>query len=139
MNYYKNDIRHVRGDTFSHPIYVENLHQDLESIYFTCRDGSNDNSEILIEKSLNNGITYMDYDEETDTRTYVVRLAPQDTKDLQSGTYYYDEQIEVNGDVLTIMKGRFILEQDITRKVDIPDDPEKYIKEYLDIINGEVI
>lgn len=139
MNYYKNDIRHVRGDTFSHPIYVENLHQDLESIYFTCRDGSNDNSEILIEKSLNNGITYMDYDEETDTRTYIVRLAPEDTKDLQSGTYYYDEQIEVNGDVLTIMKGRFILEQDITRKVDIPDDPEKYIKEYLDIINGEVI
>lgn len=139
MNYYKNDIRHVRGDTLSFPIYVEGLEQDLESIYFTCRDGANDNSEILFEKSLNNGITYMYYEEETDTRTYVVRISPEDTKDLQSGTYYYDEQIAVNGDVFTIMKGRFIIEQDVTRQTTTPDDPEKYIKDYLDIINGEVI
>ena len=139
MNYYKNDIKHLRGDTLSHAIFVENLYQDLESIYFTCRDGANDNSEILIEKSLNNGITYMYYDEEKDVRTYVVRIAPEDTKDLQAGTYYYDEQIEVNGDVITIMKGRFILEQDISRKIAVPDDPEKYIKDYLDLINGEVI
>ena len=139
MNYYKNDIRHLRGDTLSHAIFVENLYQDVESIYFTCRDGANDNSEILIEKSLNNGITYMYYDEEKDVRTYVVRIAPEDTKDLQAGTYYYDEQIEVNGDVITIMKGRFILEQDISRKIAVPDDPEKYIKDYLDLINGEVI
>ena len=90
MNYYKNDIRHVKGDTLSHPIYVEGLNQDLESIYFTCRDSLNDNSEILIEKSLNNGITYMYYDEETDTRTYIVRIDPSDTKDLQAGTYFYD-------------------------------------------------
>lgn len=139
MNYYKNDIRHVRGDTLSFPFYVEGLNQDLESVYFTCRDGANDNSEILFEKSLNNGITYMYYDEETDTRTYLVRISPEDTKDLQSGTYYYDVQITVNSDVFTIMKGRFILEQDVSRKVDIPDDPELYIKEYLDEINGEVI
>ena len=139
MNYYKNDIRHVRGDTFSHPIYVEGLQQDLESIYFTCRDSANDNSEILFEKSLNDGITYMYYDEETDTRTYAVRISPYDTKDLQSGTYYYDEQIAVNGDVFTIMKGRFIIEQDVTRKSTTPDDPEQYIKDYLDLINGEVI
>lgn len=139
MNYYKNDIRHVRGDTLSFPFYVEGLNQDLESVYFTCRDGANDNSEILFEKSLNNGITYMYYDEETDTRTYLVRIAPEDTKNLQSGTYYYDEQIAVNGDVITIMKGRFIIEQDISRKIEIPDDPNLYISEYLDEINGEVI
>ena len=139
MNYYKNDIKHVRGDTLSHPIFIENLHQDVESIYFTCRDSLNDNSEVLIEKSLNNGITYMYYDEETDTRTYTVRIAPEDTKDIQAGTYYYDEQIAVNGDVFTIMKGRFIIEQDATRKTVTPEDPEKYIKDYLDVINGEVI
>ncbi len=139
MNYYKNDIRHIRGDTLSFYFTVEGLNQDLESVYFTCRDGKNDNSEILFEKCLNNGITYMYYDEEKDIRTYLVRISPEDTKDLQSGTYYYDEQIEVNGDIFTIMKGRFILEQDITRKVDVPDDPEAYIKNYLDEINGEVI
>lgn len=139
MNYYKNDIRHVRGDTLSFFFEVEGLEQDLESVYFTCRDGKNDNSEILFEKCLNDGITFMYYDEEKDIRKYVVRITPEDTKDLQSGTYYYDEQIEVNSDVFTIMKGRFILEQDVTRKVDIPDDPEAYIKNYLDEINGEVI
>lgn len=139
MNYYKNDIRHVRGDTLSHAMFVENLHQDVESVYFTCRDGLNDDSEILFEKSLNNGITYFYYDEEKDIRTYIVRIAPADTKDLQSGTYYYDEQIAVNGDVFTIMKGRFIIEQDATRKSTIPEDPEQYIKDYLDEINGEVI
>ena len=139
MNYYSNNIRHVRGDSLSHPIFVQGLEQDLESVYFTCRDTLNDNSEILIEKSLNNGITYLYYDEETDTRTYVVRIEPADTKDLQAGTYYYDEQIGVNGDIFTIMKGKFIIEQDATRKSTTPDDPEKYIKDYLDLINGEVI
>lgn len=139
MNYYKNNIRNVKGDAFSSAIVVENLEQDITNIYFTCRDSLNDNSNILFEKSLNNGITYMYYDEETDTRTYIVRLAPEDTKDLQAGTYYYDEKVEVNGDVITIMKGRFIIEQAISRKVDVPYDPEAYIKEYLDEINGEVI
>jgi len=141
MNYYKNDIRNVRGDTFSHNIFVEGLgNQELESIYFTCRDSLNDNSEVLFEKTLNDGITYLYYDEENDIRTYVVRLAPNDTKDLQSGTYYYDEQIGVNGDIITIMKGRFIIEQDVTRQtIPSPDDPELYIKQYLDEINGEVI
>ena len=139
MNYYSNNIRHIKGDVFSHPIIVEGLEQDLEGVYFTCRNGLNDDSVVLFQKSLNNGITYMYYDEETDTRTYVVRIAPNDTKNLQSGTYFYDEKIFVNGDVITIMKGRFILEQTATKDTPSYDDPELYIKEYLDEINGEMI
>lgn len=139
MNYYQNDIRHVKGDTHSHPIIVEGLHQDLESIFFTCRDSLNDDSEVLFQKSLNAGITYMYYDEEKDERTYMVRIAPDDTKDLQAGTYYYDEQVAVNGDVFTIMRGKFIIEQDVTREGTTPADPEQYIKDYLDEINGEVV
>ena len=81
----------------------------------------------------------MYYDEETDTRTYVVRISPADTKNLQSGTYFYDEKVFVNGDVFSIMKGRFILEQNATKETPTYDDPELYIKEYLDEINGEVI
>lgn len=139
MNYYKNNIKHVKGDTHPHLILVTGLHQDLDAIFFTCRENLNDDGEILFQKTLNNGITYMYYDEETDTRTYAVRIAPQDTKDLQAGTYFYDEKVKVNGDVLTIMRGRFILKQDATREGTTPDDPEAYIKEYLDEINGEVI
>ena len=139
MNYYKNDIRHVKGDTLSHPIVVEGLGQDLDGVYFTCRESLNDDSELIFQKSLNNGITYLYYDEETDTRTYIVRIAPADTKDLQSGTYYYDEKIVVNGDMFSIMKGRFILEQNATKETPSYDDPEQYIKDYLDLINGEVV
>lgn len=139
MNYYQNDIRHVKGDTFSHSLVVENLGQDLDNVYFTCRDSLNDDSNILFEKSLSGGITYLYYDEEKDTRTYAVRVSPADTKDLQAGTYYYDLQVDINSDVFTIMRGKFIIEQDVSRKIDIPDDPEAYIKEYLDEINGEVI
>lgn len=139
MNYYKNDIKHIKGDTLSHPIIVEGLEQDLDGVYFTCRESLNDDSELIFQKSLNNGITYLYYDEETDTRTYIVRIAPADTKDLQSGTYYYDEKIVVNGDMFSIMKGRFILEQNATKETPSYDDPEQYIKDYLDLINGEVV
>lgn len=139
MNYYKNDIRHIKGDTFSTGLIVEGLGQEPESIYFTCRDSLNDDSEILFEKSTYNGITLVDYDEENDIRKYAVRIAPNDTRNLQAGTYFYDEQIVVNGDVITIMKGKFILEQDVTRKTATPLDPEAYLKVILDEVNGEVI
>lgn len=115
MNYYKNDIRHVKGDTFSSGLKVEGLEQDLDTAYFTCRENLNDNSEALFVKSLNNGITLVDYDDEKDIREYAVRIAPEDTKDLQSGTYYYDLEIGVNGDIFTIMKGLFVIEQDSSR------------------------
>lgn len=139
MNYYKNDIRNVKGDTYSSGIIVEGLGQEVENIYFTCRDSLNENGEVLFEKELNNGISLVEYDEEKDIRKYAVRVSPKDTENLQAGTYYYDLQVSVNYDVFTIMKGRFIIEQDATR-VDAPaEDPELYIKLYLDIINGEVI
>ena len=66
MNYYKNDIKNVRGDTFAHALIVENLHQEFDSIYFTCRESLNDTSQILFQKSLYNGITLIEYDAEKD-------------------------------------------------------------------------
>ena len=112
MNYYKNDIRHVRGDTFTHNIYVEGLNQDLESVYFTCRDNLTDESNVLFQKSLGDGITLTDQNE--DIYSNNVRVAPEDTRDIQSGTYYYDLQININEDIFTIMRGKFIIEQDCT-------------------------
>ena len=115
MNYYKNDIRHVKGDTYSSAMVIENLGQALDTAYFTCRENLNDDSEKLFVKSLNNGITQVEYDDENDIRKYAVRVEPGDTKDLQSGTYYYDFEIGVNSDIFTIMKGKFIIEQDSSR------------------------
>ena len=139
MNYYKNDIRNVRGDTYSSALVIEGLGQALDNVYFSCRDSLNDNSNLLFEKSLYNGITEVEYDPENDIRKYAVRIAPVDTFNIQAGTYYYDLQINVNNDVFTIMKGKFIIEQDCTRRTNPPDDPELYIKIILDDINGEII
>lgn len=115
MNYYKNDIRHIKGDTYSSALIIENLDQNLDTAYFTCRDTLNDDSEALFVKSLNDGISLVDYDDEEDVRKYAIRIAPEDTEELQSGTYYYDLELGVNGDIFTIMKGKFILEQDSSR------------------------
>ena len=139
MNYYKNDIRHVKGDTYSSALTVEGLGQALDNVYMTCKDTLNDNSNILFEKKLNNGITQVEYDSEHDIRKYAIRVDPVDTKNIQAGTYFYDVQITINTDVFTIMKGLFIVEQEVTVKDEEPIDPELYIKVILDNINGEVI
>lgn len=115
MNYYRNDIRHVKGDTFSSGLIVEGLGQTVDSIYFTCRENLNDNAEILFQSGINNGISLVEYDEENDIRKYAIRINPSKTKNLQSGTYYYDLETRVNSDVFTIMKGKFIIEQDCSR------------------------
>lgn len=116
MNYYNNNIRHVKGDTFNCAMVIEGLDQALDSVYFTCRDGQNDDSEVLFEAGLGDGISIVEYDQETDTRKYAIRVAPAKTKNLQAGTYFYDLQVAINSDIFTIMRGQFIVEQDSTRK-----------------------
>lgn len=111
MNYYKKDIIHEKGTTYAFGIIVEDLGQELDGIYFTCRDSLNDDSEVVFEKNLDNGITLTEYNEDDDIRKYIIRIAPEDTAELQSGTYYYGLSVEVNGDIFTVQKGKFILEQ----------------------------
>lgn len=115
MNYYSNNIKNCKGDTFSCALVVEDLGQDLDQVYFTCRETLNDNAEILFQCSLGDGVSLVEYDAEKDIRKYAIRVSPEKTENLQAGTYYYDEEITVNGDVFTIMKGRFIIEQDSSR------------------------
>lgn len=134
MNYYRNDIKHNKGDTYSSGLVIEGLGQTVDTIYFTCRENLNDNAEVLFQSGLNDGISQVEYDEENDIRKYAIRVAPSKTKNLQSGTYYYDLEVGVNSDTFTIMKGKFILEQDATR-----EDNGNPIILKVDQINGEVI
>lgn len=115
MNYYKNFILHTKGDTFSSGMVIEGLGQNLDSAKFTCRDSLKDNSEVLFQKTLNNGISLVEYDSENDIRKYMIRIAPEDTSNLQVGTYEYDLEVGVNSDIFTIMKGKFVIEQDCSR------------------------
>lgn len=109
MRAYPNyQIDMVKGDTLSFGLEIEGLGQDLESAFFTVRKNETD-SEILIQKSLDSGIS------KTESNKYVVRLAPEDTSELDAGNYHFDCQIGVNDDIFTIMLGILILEQDVTR------------------------
>lgn len=112
MNYFKKNIHNVRGDTYSLGLTVEDIDQALDTVYFTCRDNLNDNSSILFEKSLGNGITLTEHSGHK--YSYAIRVAPADTRNLQAGVYYYDLQIGINDDIFTVMKGKFIIEQDNT-------------------------
>jgi len=103
-----NNISMVRGDTLSFGMEFEDFDQDLETAFFTCKKNYDDD-EPVFQKSIGNGITKVD-----DGR-YVVRVAPEDTKDIEAGAYYYDLEIGANSDIFTILKGVLDIEPDVTR------------------------
>lgn len=109
-NAIKRDISMVKGDTMTFGFQIQGLKgQRPDEIHFTCMQDLEDENYIF-ERTLNNGVSFRDYDSDTDTLTYGVRVPPEATEDLQDGLYYYDLQLDINGDVLTLMKGRLTIE-----------------------------
>lgn len=96
----------VRGNTLSFGLQFEGLDQALDGAFLTCRKNFTDEG-IAFEKTLGNGITLAESD------NYIVRVAPEDTKNLEVGDYYYDLDIQVNDDVFTILRGVLSLLQDV--------------------------
>lgn len=101
------NITMVRGDTLAFGLEIDGLEQDLETAFFTVKSSLSSETNVL-QKSLTDGIT------KVDTGRYRVRVAPEDTHDVEAGKYFYDLQIGVNSDVFTVMKGILELEQDVT-------------------------
>jgi len=101
------NMRTVRGDTFAFGIEIENLNQDLDTCYFSCKKDPTDN-DYVFQKSLEDGI------EKVETNVYRIRVAPSDTKNVDVGNYYYDLQIGVNDDVYTVLRGVLKIEREIT-------------------------
>lgn len=112
MRVYPNyQIDMVKGDTLSFGLEFDGLGQDLDTADFTVKVNATDPT-ALIHKSLGHGITKQeDY-------KYIIRMDPEDTADLDAGSYNFDVQISANGDVFTIMLGVLILEQDVTWEED---------------------
>lgn len=110
----KTNFEVIRGDTLSFAFLVEfdEAPQKLEKVDFTCKTNFDDD-DVLIHKELEKGINFSKQD---GTKLYyIVRIAPEDTKNLEPGMYYYDLQIELNGDVFTILNGALKIENDVTR------------------------
>ncbi len=97
----------VRGDTLSFGIEIEDFDQDLDTVFFSCKSNYDD-SAYVFQKSLGDGIT------KVETGKYIVRVAPEDTKDVSVGKYYYDLEIGANSDIFTVLRGVLDIEYDVT-------------------------
>ena len=91
----------VRGDTASFGMEIMELGQDLDTAFFTVRDGFEGN--ILFQKSLDDGIVKME------TGKYICRIAPEDTANANAGEYYYDLEISANEDVFAVLRGILVI------------------------------
>lgn len=101
------NITMVHGNTLSFGLEIEGLDGDLEFAYFTCKKNFNDPNNIF-QKTLGHGISKLEEGK------YVIRIAPTDTANVEAGNYFYDLTVGANGDVLTLVKGVFRIEQNVT-------------------------
>lgn len=110
----RTNLEMIKGDTFSFAFEVEfdEDPQKLEKADFTCKTNFDDDDEVF-RKELEKGINFSKQD--GTKMYYIVRVAPEDTKNLETGMYYYDLSIELNGDVFTILNGSLKIESDVTR------------------------
>lgn len=118
-NAIKRDIEIVRGDTMAFNFQLAGIGGvEPTKVTFMIKENHEDADEdALAVCELGNGITLQSYDTPTDTLTYSVRLSPAKTDGLDLARYYYDLQIVAGGDVLTLMKGRFTLDYEVTKGV----------------------
>ncbi len=105
-------ITMTKGDTLSFGLELldeneEAFTDNLDSAYFTCKQNYTD-SVNAFQKSIGDGIT------KADDGKYIVRVAPEDTREIKAGKYFYDLQIGVNSDIFTILKGVLEIEQGVT-------------------------
>lgn len=109
----KTNLEMIKGDTLSFAIEIEfdDKPQELEKAFFTCKKNLDD-GDVVFQKTLEDGISFRK--QECNKMYYVVRIAPEDTKDIEAGHYFYDMQIELNNDVFTILTGTLKIRYGIT-------------------------
>lgn len=109
----KTNLEIIKGDTLSFAVEIEfdEKPQELEKAFFTCKRNLDD-GDVVFQKTIEDGISFRK--QERNKMYYVVRIAPEDTKDIESGHYFYDMQIELNSDVFTILTGALKVRHGIT-------------------------
>lgn len=110
------NLKLIRGDTLAFGFEIDGT-TELDDVYFSIKKTLFD-TDYAVQKSIGDGV------EKIDDEHYTVRVAPDDTFNLDVGVYYYDLQIEKNGDVFTVMHGTLDLIPDITRDTTEPTPPE---------------
>ena len=112
MNY--TNLFMVRGDSFGFDIEIEGLNTNLDAAYFSCReDVETEEIQYIFQKSLGDGIEKLQATE--NSIIYHIEVDPEDTENVDIGNYYYDLQIEKDGNVFTPLIGRLNISYDVTR------------------------
>jgi len=116
-NVVKKDITMVKGDTMAFGFQLQGLDGSMpDDIIFSCKnDPDAENGIFDCKLSAGDGVWIDAEDPDQDLLTYGVRVAPEKTENIDAGRYFYDLEINVNNDVFTLMKGRLIIEYDVTR------------------------
>lgn len=96
-----------RGTTLAFGFSYSGKEEDLSTAFFTCR--KTHEGPIVFQKSLeNHGITKIeDY-------LYKVRVAPEDTENVNPGKYWYDFKIGITNDKFVILYGSLDIRNDVT-------------------------
>ena len=102
------NITMTKGDTvaFNVEFFDKNWnHVTGDTAIFTCKKRLS--GEVIFQKSIGNGISQSQ-------GMMNVRIAPEDTKEIDEGIYFYDFCVGIENDVYTIAKGSFTVEWDAT-------------------------
>lgn len=106
-------IKMVRGDTLAFGVEIEGNTQELDTAFFSVKQNKDD-TDYFFQKSLDDGISLVSTGE--NSITYRVRVAPENTENMEPGNYYYDLEIGLNDDIFTVLSGILTIEHDVTRR-----------------------
>lgn len=115
INAITQNIDMVRGDTLAFNFQLNGLGSlvEYENLYVTFAVAEHYDDEHIIEIDSNNGITLEEYDVNSDTALFSVNIAPNLTKTMNLGRYYYDMQIKNTTNIITLMRGYLTLLYDV--------------------------
>lgn len=108
----RKDIDILRGSTYS---FSFKINEEIDNAQFTAkRTTDKEDVDYVFQKEIGNGITLTS--EEGDSKIYTVRLAPEDTNELDKGIYYYDFRIIKNNDIFKLLIGNIKIIADVKRE-----------------------
>lgn len=115
INAITQNIDMVRGDTLAFNFQLNGLGSlvEYENLLVTFAVAEHYDDEHIIEIDSNNGITLEEYDVNSDTALFSVNIAPNLTKTMNLGRYYYDMQIKNTTNIITLMRGYLTLLYDV--------------------------
>lgn len=113
-------ISFVRGDSFNFKVLLKQSNgsplnkDDIDTIIVTCRKYPNEDNTVIFKKE-KDAMTIDDYG-------YChVKFLPEDTEDLDYGTYYFDLEVTLNNGYRKTRLWEFELTKETTIHKEEPD------------------